>query len=128
MSLRRFIAAAALFGAVLHTGTARANCEDMVAKHMVGQAMLAAHYVAAAEKSGMKPADINAGVYVLEREAMGRAPASAAFSLERDLFPALVAEGRLKAVRLDGFFVDIGIPEAHAGIDRDPSPLLGRSA
>jgi hypothetical protein len=36
-----------------------ADCEDIVARHMVGQALLAAHFVAAAEKS-MKPGEINA--------------------------------------------------------------------
>ena len=36
-----------------------ADCEDIIARHMVGQAMLAANYVAAAEKAGMKPAEIN---------------------------------------------------------------------
>ena len=63
MPSRFTFVAAALFGIILHTGASRAaDCEDIVAKHMVGQAMLAAHYVAAAEKSGMKPADINAGL------------------------------------------------------------------
>jgi NDP-sugar pyrophosphorylase family protein len=77
------------------------------------------------EKAGEGPADINAGVYVLHRDAMAWAPPAPAFSLERDLFPALVAERRLRAVRFDAFFVDIGIPAAHAAIDRDPMPLLG---
>ena len=63
MPHRTLLVAAALFGIVLHTGAARAaDCEDIVARHMVGQAMLAAHYVAAAEKSGLKPADVNAGL------------------------------------------------------------------
>ena len=34
--------------------------EDIIARHMVGEAMLAAQFVAAAEKSGMRPARINA--------------------------------------------------------------------
>jgi hypothetical protein len=38
------------------------DCEDIIARHMVGQAMLAAQYVAAAEKAGMKPAEINAAL------------------------------------------------------------------
>jgi hypothetical protein len=38
------------------------DCEAVVARHMVGQAMLAADYVAAAEKAGMKPAEINAAL------------------------------------------------------------------
>jgi len=37
-----------------------ADCEDIIARHMVGEALLAAHLVALAEKAGMKPAEINA--------------------------------------------------------------------
>jgi hypothetical protein len=37
-----------------------ADCEEIVARHMVGEALLAAHFVALAEKLGMKPAEINA--------------------------------------------------------------------
>jgi hypothetical protein len=49
--------------ACLNGPAARANdCEDITARHMIGQAMLAANYVAAAEKAGMKPAEINAAL------------------------------------------------------------------
>ena len=37
-----------------------ADCEDIIARHMVGEALLAAHLVALAEKAGLKPAEINA--------------------------------------------------------------------
>src|SRR4051794_33963448 len=37
-----------------------ADCEEIVARHMVSEALLAAHLVALAEKLGMKPAEINA--------------------------------------------------------------------
>src|SRR5262245_33170946 len=37
-----------------------AECEDLIARHMVGEALLAAHLVALAEKTGMKSTDINA--------------------------------------------------------------------
>jgi len=37
-----------------------ADCESIVAQHMVGEALLAANLVAAAEKAGMKAADIDA--------------------------------------------------------------------
>src|SRR5262245_60417916 len=37
-----------------------ADCEDIIARHMIGEALLAAHYVAQAEKLGLKPAEINA--------------------------------------------------------------------
>jgi hypothetical protein len=52
--------AALLVGWACLTGNpARAECEeDIIARHMVGQALLAANFVAAAEKAGMKPAEI----------------------------------------------------------------------
>ena len=37
-----------------------ADCEEIIARHMVGEALLVAHYVALAEKQGLKPAEINA--------------------------------------------------------------------
>jgi hypothetical protein len=37
-----------------------AGCEEMIARHMVGEAMLAAQFVAAAEKNGMTADAINA--------------------------------------------------------------------
>ena len=36
-----------------------AGCEDTIARHMVGEAMLAAQFVAAAQKNGMTPDAIN---------------------------------------------------------------------
>ena len=39
-----------------------AGCEDTIARHMVGEAMLAAQFVAAAEKNGMTPDAINAAL------------------------------------------------------------------
>jgi len=48
---------------VLSTGTSAlraADCEDTIARHMVGEALLAAQFVALAEKSGMTPNEINA--------------------------------------------------------------------
>src|SRR4029078_5576963 len=40
--------------------TQAADCEDATAQHMVGEALLAAHLVAATEKAGMRPSEINA--------------------------------------------------------------------
>jgi hypothetical protein len=37
-----------------------ADCEDLIAQHMVGEALLAAHLVALAEKARMKKTDIDA--------------------------------------------------------------------
>ena len=63
MSGIRYFVTAFAFGIGLQSAVARAaDCEDIVARHMVGQALLAANYVAAAEKAGMKPAEINAAL------------------------------------------------------------------
>ncbi len=42
-----------------NTSSRAAECDDLIARHMVGQAMLAAQFVAVAEKAGMTPAQIN---------------------------------------------------------------------
>ena len=56
-----------------------------------------------------QPGLINAGIYVLNRRVVDRCPAAG--SLERDVLPALAAEGALRGTQGRGFFVDIGIPE-----------------
>src|SRR5688572_28876395 len=40
--------------------TTSAECEHIIGRHMVGEALLAAHLVAVAEKAGMKASEINA--------------------------------------------------------------------
>ena len=55
---RVFIAALLIHSSV--SITRAADCESAIARHMVGQALLAAHFVALAEKSGMAPTEINA--------------------------------------------------------------------
>jgi len=62
-----------------------------------------------AERGTAAPAMINAGIYVLTRAvAQGVPPVC---SLEREVLPALAAEGRLAATVGQGHFIDIGIPE-----------------
>jgi hypothetical protein len=63
MLMTRTLAATLVLLTVACTGssTARAaDCEDIIARHMVGQALLAAHFVAQAEKAGMQLTAINA--------------------------------------------------------------------
>ncbi len=54
---------------------------------------------------------VNAGIYVMQREAMGLAPPVGPFSLERDLFPVAVHSGRCFAFPVSGPLIDIGTPE-----------------
>ena len=55
------VAAVVAFTTLTSGGAPRADdTEEIVAQHMVGEALLAAHLVALAEKAGMSPRDINA--------------------------------------------------------------------
>lgn len=62
--------------------------------------------------TGGSPALINGGVYAMCKTDL--ADFSGRFSLEDDLLPRLVSQGRLRARRYEGFFLDIGIPETFA--------------
>lgn len=52
---------------------------------------------------------INAGVYLIRRDALASMPRK--FSLENDWFEKVVSSGVLRAVECDGDFIDIGVPE-----------------
>jgi len=56
------------------------------------------------------PGWINAGVYVLQAEALAGFRRGEQFSLEYDVFPTMV--GRIAAYRCRGSFADIGTPES----------------
>lgn len=65
------------------------------------------------EKTGEHaPGEINAGAYVLERSVLDLIPPAEQVSIERDVFPLLVGDG-LGALRLDGYWMDIGTPERY---------------
>ncbi len=66
--------------------------------------------IAFLEKGTTGPGWINGGVYALSRGFFAELP-TGAWSLERELLPRLASEHRLRAVRSDGFFCDIGTPE-----------------
>ena len=56
---------------------------------------------------------INAGIYMLERDAVRSIPEGCAVSIESEFFPRLIGHG-LSAVVGEGPFIDIGTPEAYA--------------
>jgi mannose-1-phosphate guanylyltransferase len=65
------------------------------------------------EKTGEQaPGEINAGAYVLERSVLELIPPEQEVSIEREVFPRLVGDG-LCALRLDGYWMDIGTPERY---------------
>ena len=65
------------------------------------------------EKTGVsQPGVINGGVYLFKREVLNSIPAGPA-SLEREIFPKLLARG-IYALEQPGMFIDIGTPEDYA--------------
>ena len=58
------------------------------------------------------PGLVSAGVYALRRELVAEIGPSA--SLEREVFPRLAREGALLGLSREGYFIDIGVPEAFA--------------
>ena len=61
------------------------------------------------EKRPCEEGLINAGVYLLRRDALNNMPEK--FSLESDYFERIVGDGALRAVECPGGFIDIGVPE-----------------
>lgn len=57
---------------------------------------------------------INAGLYNLSPEVFSEFRDGQSFSIERELFPQLVARHQLKATSLKTDFIDIGIPEDYS--------------
>lgn len=60
------------------------------------------------EKCPCEEGLINAGVYLLRRDALNSMPEK--FSLESDYFERVVGDGALRAVECAGGFIDIGVP------------------
>lgn len=62
---------------------------------------------------------INAGIYVLEPEVPKRIAGGRRVSIEREVFPAIVAERGLWAVRSDAYWIDIGTPASYMQAQMD---------
>jgi len=72
------------------------------------------------EKAPVDPATawISAGVYVLDPSLLDRIPADRPVSIEFDVFPRLLEEGRTVWGQVyDGFFGDMGTPEGYRRVD-----------
>jgi NDP-sugar pyrophosphorylase family protein len=64
--------------------------------------------------------DINAGTYVLELDAVDAIPSGRAVSIEREVFPELIARtGRVFAVSTQDYWIDVGRPETYIQAHRD---------
>src|ERR687886_819428 len=62
---------------------------------------------------------VNAGIYVLEPEVLSMIPAGQEVSIEREIFPHLQAEGRLRAYVSSSYWRDIGTPRSYLAASHD---------
>ena len=62
---------------------------------------------------------VNAGTYVLEPSVLDRIPEGGRVSIERETFPALVAEGSLFAQASSAYWIDAGTPPQYLQANRD---------
>lgn len=69
---------------------------------------------------------VNAGIYVLSKEALEQVPANQKFDFSRDLFPKLLKGGRrLQGARIEGYWRDIGRPSDLLTANREMSRRVG---
>jgi len=72
---------------------------------------------------GEEPSNlVNAGTYVFEPSMLDRIPPGRRVSVERDVFPAAAADGRLYGMATDDYWLDAGRPELYRAANLD---LLG---
>lgn len=62
---------------------------------------------------------VNAGTYVLEPSVIDMVPLGSRMSIERDVFPVLVAEHSLAALATDDYWIDTGRPDTYLRANLD---------
>jgi NDP-sugar pyrophosphorylase family protein len=62
---------------------------------------------------------VNAGVYVIRPSVLGKIAKARRASLELDVFPKLMREGRIFGYRHEGYWADVGTPEDYLRVQRD---------
>ena len=71
---------------------------------------------------------INAGTYVVEPSVLQRIPTGRKVSIEREIFPLIVADGGLYAMATDDYWIDAGRPEPYLQANLDMIDAVRRSA
>ncbi|CAA9432307.1 MAG: Mannose-1-phosphate guanyltransferase [uncultured Rubrobacteraceae bacterium] len=62
---------------------------------------------------------VNAGIYVLEPEVLAMIPVGREVSIEREVFPELQAQGRMRAHVSSSYWRDIGTPRSYLAASHD---------
>jgi NDP-sugar pyrophosphorylase family protein len=74
------------------------------------------------EKPRKQPARetwVNAGIYVIRPSVLGKIAKARRASLELDVFPKLMREGRIFGYKHEGYWADVGTPEDYLRVQRD---------
>jgi NDP-sugar pyrophosphorylase family protein len=62
--------------------------------------------------------DVSAGVYLMDREVIESIPAGRPVSLEKEIFPNISDQSRVRVVFLEFPFLDIGTPDRYAAAEK----------
>jgi len=62
---------------------------------------------------------VNAGVYLIRPSVLGKIRKGARVSLELDVFPRLMREGKISGYKHEGYWADVGTPEDYLRVQRD---------
>jgi len=62
---------------------------------------------------------VNAGVYVIRPTVLGKIRKGSRASLELDVFPRLMREGKISGYKHEGYWADVGTPEDYLRVQRD---------
>ena len=62
--------------------------------------------------------DISAGVYLMDREVIESIPAGRPVSMEKEIFPNISDQSRVRVVFLEFPFLDIGTPDRYAAAEK----------
>ena len=71
---------------------------------------------------------INAGTYVVEPSVLQRIPTGRKVSIEREIFPLIVADGGLYAMATNDYWIDAGRPDTYVQANCDIAAQLRNSA
>jgi len=70
-------------------------------------------------KQSEEEAWVNAGVYVIRPSVLGKIKKGARASLELDVFPRLMREGKISGYKHEGYWADVGTPEDYLRVQKD---------
>ena len=79
------------------------------------------------EKSAAGQGLINAGITALTRDCLDRIE-KLPCSIEKEIYPALAAEGKLQGIAQEGYFIDIGLPETYDAAQTEMPAALSKPA